>query len=129
MSPPLVRSLMQVIVVLGLSTACRSPVYLDGTVSASIVGPSLRIENTSSVPVYYFAVERRMAALILWAPCVEGPDCHAIPAKSATTIPLASVPGFDSTTEEVIVYWWRRVPGQPLSAYRPGDIHGVIARR
>lgn len=129
MYAPLVRSLMPVVVVLGLSTACRSPVHPDGTVSASIVGPSLRIENASRVPVYYFAVEPEMVARINWAPCVEGPNCYAIPAGSATTIPLTSVAGFDSTSEEVLVYWWRRVPGRPLITYRPGEIYHVIARR
>lgn len=123
------RSLMQAAVLLGLGTGCRSPVDVDGVVVASIVGPSLRIENSSSAPVYFHAFERETAAAVNWLPCVEGPNCLVIPAESTTTIPLTSIYGFHSTSEEVIVYWWHRMPGPPLITYRPGEIHSVIARR
>ena len=124
-----VRSLVQVVVVIGLTTACRSPVSVDGTVTASIVGSTLRIDNSSSVPIYYLPVERETAAAINWSPCVEGPHCRVIAAASGTTIPLTEVSGFGATSAEVLVYWWRRVPELPLPTYRPGDIQVTVARR
>ena len=125
----LVRRIALVAVSLCLSTACRSPVDPDGTVAASIVGSSLRIHNGGSSPVYYYPVERETAAAIEWVQCVEGSHCRVIAAESGITIPLVAVNGFDSTSEEVLVYWWHRVPGPPLITPRPGQLQNVIARR
>ena len=125
----LARRLVQVVIAVALGTACQSPVELDGKVAASVVGSSLRIENGTSDPVYYFAVERQTAAAINWAPCVERPQCPSIRAGSAATIALTDVSGFDSTSEEVLVYWWHRIPGTRLLSARPGEIQAAIARR
>ena len=125
----LVRSLAPLVVVLGLSSGCRTPVDAGGAVTATIVGDSLRIHNGTSAAIFYLAVEAQTAALINWAPCVAPPECPSVRSESVATIPLTNVYGFDSTSEVALIYWWTRVRVLPFGWYRPGPISATGAHR
>ena len=130
MTARVVGSCLAVAVVVGLSTGCRSPVDPDGTVTAAILGSSLRIENATRARIFYAAVEGGLAARITLLPCVGiGPECPSIPPGSVVTIPLAEVHGFESTSEAVHISWWRRLPGPTFSTYRPGTVGYIHLNR
>ena len=130
MSAHLVRSCLAAAVVVGLSTGCRSPVDAEGTVTAAIIGSSLRIENTTRARIFYAAVEGGLAARITLLPCVGiGPECPTLPPDSAVTSRLAEVYGFESTSEAVHISWWRRLSGPTFSTYRAGTVRYIHLRR
>lgn len=124
------RSCLAVAVAVALSTGCRSPVDASGTVTAAIVGTSLRIENTTSARIFYFAAEGGVAARSTLLPCVEvGPECPSIPPDGVVMIPLTQVHGFEPTSEWVHLSWWRRLPGPTFSTYRASTVAYLHLRR
>lgn len=126
----LVRSFLAVAVVAGLSTACRTPVEPEGTVTAAIVGDSLRIDNGLRGPVFFSAVEGGAAAQVSIIPrIVSTPECPAIPSGSVMTIPLTDIHGFEPGSETVQITWWRPVPGRTVGTFEAGPGHVLHVHR
>ena len=125
----LVRRLMAGVLAVGLTAACRSPVEAEGTVTASIEGQAVRIENHTAQRVHYRVVEAGTAARIGWLPCEQLDACPSIPAKSAVLVPLAEVYGWDDSAELVQVNWWRMVPQLGRPEYRMVGIDVVAGGR
>ncbi len=67
---------------------------------------AFRLHNTGSGPVYYFVVERGLAAVINWARC-EGSGCPSVPARDSVDLPYAQISGYSATATEASVFWWR----------------------
>ena len=106
---------------------CESPMGVDRTVTVSIVGDSLRLENPTLRPAYFFAVEAETAARINWAPCTDPSKCQAVPPQGTLSIPLAEVTGFEADSEVALVYWWHLVAR--LGSHRSPEIRCTGARR
>ena len=102
--------------------ACNSP---TGPLAVSAALPSLRLQNSSAAPIYYFAVERESAALIDWAVCTDAPVCPTVPAHGRTVVPYDHIAGYAPGEREAIVYWWHL---EPLGAgqFRADSIHAVV---
>ena len=62
----LVSGGMDSAVVLAMGSACRSPVDADGTVTASITGSSLTIENGTPSTIYYTAFVEPPGTVLDW---------------------------------------------------------------
>ena len=125
----MVRFGLAVVIGMALGTGCQSPVGPDGTVTASIRGLALRIENRTTEPVFYAPVERETAARVLLALCVTPPECPVLPPGGVATISLAEVDGFERTSDVVLVHWWRRVPGPAVGYYEAGPVEVIAVRR
>jgi hypothetical protein len=122
------RSLVALVTTLAiLALGCESAVGPDQGLSASIVGDSLRLENGTPRPTYFFEVEAGLAARINWAPCSDPRTCQAVAPGSALMIPLTDVFGFEEDSEVVLVYWWYLVPRR--GKYQPDAIRTTGARR
>lgn len=80
----------------------------DGTVTAQRLDVVLSVENTSSQPVHFLAIERETAALVNWIACA-GPSCPSIGGDSERLLPLAQVTGYSENSREALLYWWRAV--------------------
>ncbi|HEX2077310.1 MAG TPA: hypothetical protein VHG08_06360 [Longimicrobium sp.] len=82
-------------------------VALDVSVNAR---KSLRLENASSRAIYYFVIERNMAALANWAPCTSPEQpCPRVQPRSQTQVPYSRIAGYEPGAREAIVYWWHLV--------------------
>lgn len=129
MGSSIVRSFLALAVVLGFGMGCQSPAGPDDTVTASIRGLALRIENRTDEPVFYAPVEQDMAARVLLALCVDTLRCPVIPPGGIAAISLAEVDGFESTSDLVLVHWWQRVPGPAVGYYEAGPVEVIVVRR
>ena len=128
MGTSVVRSLATVVVVLTLGTACRSPVDANGTVTASITGSSLTIENGTASTIYYIAYVEPPGTAVDWTVCENPRTCPSVPPGREVVRPVPRHPGIGEPTDEVIVVWWRLVPGPGFDEFRALRFDHVTVR-
>jgi hypothetical protein len=104
-----------------LLAACDSPV---GPLLVTARPPSLRLNNRSDSPLYYFIVERESSALVDWIVCAL-PSCPGVEPHSEKSIPYSQIVGYRDGEREAIVYWWRIVP-VPSGGFRADSIRATI---
>jgi hypothetical protein len=81
-----------------------------GSLAVSSTGSELVLENTGGRTIYYFTIEQRMAARVLWAPCTDPVRCAGVPPGQRRSLPHDSVAGFAPESEVALVYWWHLEP-------------------
>lgn len=94
----------------------------DGATVAVVDGEqAIAITNRTNRPIFTFVVDRQVAALINWAPCVSGPSCPPLQPGDTrlTPFPAATAGG---AQREALVYWWHAVRG-PGGVVRAGDVN------
>ena len=111
--PPIVSPRRCVVIVLlaGLLCSCE---LLDNTpetasdcsgqqgVVADASQDMVDVLNCTNAPIYTFIVGRDTAALILWAPSVDG---DGLEEGARAAYPIDDILG-GTTEEELIVFWW-----------------------
>lgn len=97
-----------------------------GDVQVRGTGTGLRVNNGTTKPIGYFAVETELAMRIRWLPCNGGPGCQSI-APGETVIPAGDIPGVDATRREVHFYWWHLVAGRD-GTLRPDSVRSTTVR-
>jgi hypothetical protein len=99
------------------TVSCDDPTAPDG-LRITARNQQLLLENTGDEPIYTFALDMEMLALVDWVPCV-GESCGRImpgATRMFTYEQLESAPG-----RLVRIYYWRELPGVgPLP--RPGPV-------
>jgi hypothetical protein len=90
-----------------LAIACTSPLSPVNVVTGS---SSLRIANSTGLPVYYFVVECQLAARINWAPCTDPSRCAAVAPNGEGSVPYDQISGYQAGASQAIVYWWHLEP-------------------
>jgi hypothetical protein len=95
-----------------LLAACGSPSEAgpDKGLTASTRAHSLFLTNTTSEPVYWFAVESSTAARIDFFGCYDPVRCPSISPGHTRRLPYDSIEGYSPGAEKVIIYWWHLVP-------------------
>jgi hypothetical protein len=73
-------------------------------------GREVLLSNAAAQPTFYLVVERRTAALINFALCVD-PQCLSVAPDSTVSVPYREITGYRPGSREAVVYWWRAVPG------------------
>jgi hypothetical protein len=71
---------------------------------------ALRLTNTTTEPVYWFAIESATAARVDWFGCYDPARCPSIPPGQTRRLPYDSIMGYSRGAEKVIIYWWHLVP-------------------
>ncbi len=95
-------------------------------VAVTRVGGGIRLVNHTDHPLAYFAIERNMAALALWAACNDPtPGCLRLPAGGSVVIPNAEIAFYEPGVRSAIVHWWRVVPSGD-GGYRVADMRSVV---
>lgn len=128
MRTSIVRLLVAAVVVLALGSACRSPVDVDGTVTVSITGSSLTIDNGTASTIYYTAYVEPPGTVLDWTVCNDPHTCPSVPPRREVVRPVPRHPGIGEPTDEVIVVWWRLVPGPGFDDYRALQLHWLTVR-
>lgn len=102
------RSLRAGAWVLALAS-CTSPSapVVEG-VQAELTSEGLEVRNFRSDAIYYFAIERGLAALVDWAPCIGPGPCPHIDPGDTETISHAAL-GWTAGSSEALLYWWEMV--------------------
>lgn len=77
--------------------------YGNSEITGLIKDNNLVITNYSDVPIYYFAVEREVTALINWAPICE--DENKVHPKHSKKIELDDIHGY-MKGRQILVYYW-----------------------
>ncbi len=77
--------------------------YGNNEITGLIKDNNLVITNYSYVPIYYFAVEREVTALIKWAPICK--DENKINPKQSRKIELDDIPGYMKGRQILVFYW------------------------
>jgi hypothetical protein len=88
------------------SVSCDEPTAPDG-LRITAGDQRIRLENTGDEPIYTFALDMEMLALVDWMPCVSESCGRILPGATRTLTyqQLASAPG-----RLVRVYYWRELP-------------------
>jgi hypothetical protein len=101
-------SLRHLIAACGLLAGCARPAAAP--LAARATPSALELTNGDTVPVYFRLVERRMDALLDWAPCRELARCPSVPPGARQLVPYDSIFGYRPDAAEVLVHWWRLAP-------------------
>jgi hypothetical protein len=109
------------------SLACGDPTSITQeqfTIRAT--GREVRLSNAAEMPTFYFVVERETAAVIDFAPCVEGPECPSVAPGATVRIPYSGISGYQAGRKEAIVFWWRsaRTP----AGLQPDSLRSTVAK-
>jgi hypothetical protein len=122
---PVPRSLLSIALA---AFACSDPLGVETDIlAARIVSERLLLTNTSNAPVYYFAADRDILAVLTWAICTEPSRCNAVPGESTKSIALEDVIG-RGESGEIVVFHWRLIPGQSTTGYVADSIRTVNVR-
>jgi len=122
------RRFLFVLAVVALATVgCENPVEVQSDIlQVRKAASDVELTNVSNAPVYYFAVDRALLALLDWVPCADPATCQGIPAGAAKQVPFDSIEGYSATTADVVVYHWRLVRNVGTSGFRPDSVRAVI---
>ena len=123
--PGIVRGVMAV-VLLAAAGAC-SPVDVgEDDIRVQSEDDGLSIRNGRDASIFYFAIDRHTAAVILmlWAPCVDPETCDRVDARATRQVAAEDVMGWGAS-DEVILYWWHLVPAG-AGRFRPDSIRSLI---
>jgi hypothetical protein len=88
---------------------------------ATVSAAGVEIRNQGSATAFYTVMDASYAARVLWAPCVSS-ACPSVEAGGSVTIAPADVGGWGESNE-LIVYWWRRVPA--VAGFEPGPLNAI----
>ncbi len=111
--------------VVAVLASCGEPTAVtDGTLVVRRLPAALELENESTAPLHYFAVERGTAAVIDWIACV-GTGCPSVAALGTVAVPDSQIAGFTPDAEDAIVYWWRAVP-DGVGGFRADSIRSLV---
>ena len=107
-------------------SACSDPFGVETDIlSAKVVSERLLLTNSTNDPVYYFAADRDILAVLNWAICVQPGQCNAVPRESTRSIALNDVIG-GGASGEIVVYHWRLTPGQSPTGYVADSLRSLI---
>lgn len=127
MNSALVRVLGTGCAILGLS-GCESPVGGDdGTVTASIVGSDVRINNGTAHRIYYIAYLHNPGSTVDWFPCTNARACPSVAARSEVVIPLPADHWPGVPADQLVIGWWRLIPKVSPPGYHVSRIRYVTA--
>jgi hypothetical protein len=109
-----------------LGAGCSDPTGVESDIlSARIVRSELELRNDTQTPVYYFAADRGILALLDWAVCIQPSECNGVSPHSTTSIALDDIIG-GGESAEIVVYHWRLVQGQSSTGYVADSIRSLI---
>ena len=111
-------ALSRAILCFGLAVAgCSDPVGVESDIlSARVAGGELVLRNDTQTPVYYFAADRGILALLDWAVCIRPDECNGVAPRSTTSIALDDIIG-GGESGEIVVYHWRLISGQSATGW------------
>ncbi len=75
-----------------------------GTLNVSAARPNLTLRNTTESVVGYIVVDKDMAVVAVFPPCVS--QCATLVQGASITVPYTNISGYKSTSTEAIVMWW-----------------------
>ena len=100
--------------VLATAAACgEAPTGFTGDEGVEVRGSLgiARITNERGRRIYYFLIERRDSARILWGPCTEDLDsCPHVDPGQTLALPYSAIVGFDPGDEQAVLHWWHLAP-------------------
>ena len=67
------------------------------------------LRNNSSEPVYFFAADRGVLALLDFAICRDPAKCESIAPGTTKRVPYSGIIGYSGTSAELVVYHWRLI--------------------
>lgn len=99
-----------------------------GSVQVTPTATGLTVKNQTERPVYLFAVNAEMLALLDWAPCTGGSKCPALAQGASREIPWSDVTGYQANVKQYTVYCWN-VTVQPDGTPRADNMHNLTVSR
>lgn len=87
----------------------------------------LIVRNLTGEPIYTFAVDRDMAALISWVRCSDPVSCEGIRPRRTVRVPRERI-GDWNKDGDILLYWWQLRPA-PGGGFTPGPEGFVVVRR
>lgn len=122
------KRLLSIAAVLLTVAACADATGVpDGQVGIAPVEQGLEITNSSSVDLFYEAID--VDVLALWAGPTDitmcsDPDCPHVAPGQTVVVPWDQVLGWRDDTTKIAVYWWRVVPdGEGGWRVASDDVH------
>jgi hypothetical protein len=106
-------------------TTANSGGVWAGNVLVQSTGTGLRVNNNTTRPIGYFAIESKTAERVRWAPCVTAANCATI-APGEAVVPAGEIIGATKGSD-ILFYWWHLVPGTD-GALQPDSIRSVTVK-
>jgi hypothetical protein len=107
-----------------LALGCNSP---TGPFQVTAGVGSLRLANTTEIPVYYVLIESETATRVDWIPCTNPSSCLQVAPRAEKTVPYQEIMGYEPGDREAILYWWHLEPA-PADAFQPDSIRAKRVR-
>ena len=121
----MIRSLSVLCAALAIA-ACSVTTAPSSDLMTAIPGAeAVELRNNSSDPVYFFAADRGVLALLDFAVCRDPSKCESIAPGTTKRVPYAGIIGYSGTTAELVVYHWRLIE-KTAGAYEQDSIRSMI---
>lgn len=112
-----------------MAASCSDPLAVESDIlTARLVNAHLELTNTSTQPIYYFAVDRGSLTYIRWAVCIEPQTCQAVTQRSTLRIPLSEVALYGKGDHEIVIYHWRLVAGESQTGFVADSLRTITLK-
>jgi hypothetical protein len=91
------------------------------SVDVSASDTNLVVRNNADSRIYYFAIGRDVAPLILWVPTLDRET--SVSANSRKSVDLANL-NLDENETAVLFYWWKATTRNGTTV--PGDVNTIV---
>jgi hypothetical protein len=114
-------------VVLAVSAiACDDPAgVIQDKVEVVARLDEMSIRNGRDATIYFFAIDRQIAAAVDWFPCTNPAVCEGIRPGDTEVVPYADIVG-QARSGEVVVFWWHLV--EQGDAWTHDQMHSLLIR-
>jgi hypothetical protein len=86
---------------------------------------ALSIRNGRDATIYYFAIDRELAAVVDWIPCTDPETCPLIRPGDVEVVRYDDMPG-QARSGEVVLFWWHLVERE--SGWTHDQMHSLLVR-
>lgn len=119
------KSLAVVLLAL-LASSCDDPAgVIQDNVEVVARLDAMAIRNGRDAPIYYFAIDRELAAAVHWVPCTSPTTCPNIEPGAREVVRYADIAG-QARSGEIVVFWWHLV--QRDGGWTHDQMHSLLVR-
>ncbi|MGH7503250.1 MAG: hypothetical protein ACREL7_16105 [Longimicrobiales bacterium] len=106
--------------------ACDDPAgVIQDNVEVVARRDAMSIRNGRDATIYYFAIDRELAAVVDWMACSNPDTCPQIGTADTKIVRYEDLLGA-ARSGEIVVFWWHLV--QRESGWSPDQLHSLLVR-
>lgn len=120
------RSLAGIMLAILLAASCDDPAgVIQDKVEVIARLDAMSIRNGRDATIYYFAIDRELAATVDWVPCTNPNTCPGIRPGDTEVVRYTDLMG-KARSGEIVVFWWHVV--QRDGGWTHDQMHSLLVR-